>query len=129
MWGLTVSSRTQSVLYFSLSRSSSELFLVLRTSFDLHKSSQCPERDCAGGDGVTPSRPTLAILWTIACQAHLSMGFPTAKILMWVGISFSRGSPNTGIEPGFPASQADSLLTELQGTFNERRQGHKMGRM
>ena len=30
--------------------------------------------------------------WTIACQALLSMGFPKARILEWVAISFSRGS-------------------------------------
>ena len=54
-------------------------------------------------------------------------GINQARILMWVAISFSRGSPNTGIEPGFPASQADSLLTELQGTFNEKETGTQNG--
>ena len=31
-------------------------------------------------------------LWTVACQASLTMGFPQARILEWVAISFSRGS-------------------------------------
>ena len=35
------------------------------------------------------------------------------RILQWVAISFSRDLPNSGIEPGSPAVQADSLLTEL----------------
>ena len=56
--------------------SSSELFLVLRTSFDLHMSSQCPERDRGGGGGVSQSCLTRAIQCTIASQAPLSMGFP-----------------------------------------------------
>ena len=33
-----------------------------------------------------------AIPWTVACQVLLSMGFPQARILKWVAISFSRGS-------------------------------------
>ena len=35
-----------------------------------------------------------------------------ARVLEWVAISFSRGSPNPGIEPGSPALQADTLLSE-----------------
>ena len=36
-------------------------------------------------------------------------------MLEYVAISFSRGLPNTGIEPGSHALQADSLPTEYQG--------------
>ena len=36
-----------------------------------------------------------------------------ARILGWLAISFSRRSPNPGIEAGSPTLQADSLLTEL----------------
>ena len=36
-----------------------------------------------------------------------------ARILKCVAFPFSRGLPNTGIEPGSPALQADSLPTEL----------------
>ena len=38
-----------------------------------------------------------------------------ARILEWIAISFSRDPPEPGIEPGSPALQENSLLTELQG--------------
>ena len=58
---------------------------------------------------------TLATLWTVARQAPLSMGF--SKQAYWSGLPFpSPGDlPNPGIEPRFPALQADSLPTELHG--------------
>ena len=37
------------------------------------------------------------------------------RILEWVAYPFSRGSSWSGIEPGSPALQADSLSTELCG--------------
>ena len=40
-----------------------------------------------------------------------------ARILEWVAISFSRGSPNPGIKPGSPALQADSLPAEPPGNL------------
>ena len=40
-------------------------------------------------------------------------GFLQARILEWIAIPFSRDLPNPGIEPGSPASQADSLPSEL----------------
>ena len=54
-------------------------------------------------------------LWTVAHQAPLSMGFPKQEY--WSGLPFpSPGDlPDPGIEPRFPALQADSLLSELQG--------------
>ena len=53
--------------------------------------------------------------WTAAHQAPLSMRFSRQEY--WSGLPFpSPGDlPNPGIEPGSPALQADSLLTELQG--------------
>ena len=53
--------------------------------------------------------------WTAAHQAPLSMRF--SRQGYWSGLPFpSPGDiPNPGIEPGSPALQADSLLTELQG--------------
>ena len=36
-------------------------------------------------------------------------GVSQARILEWVAISFSRGSPHQGTEPGSPILQADSL--------------------
>ena len=52
-----------------------------------------------------------ATLWT-AYQAHPSMEF--SKQEYWSGLPFpSPGDlPNPGIEPGSPALQADSLLSE-----------------
>ena len=46
-----------------------------------------------------------ATLWTIACQASLSMGFSRQY---WAGLSCPPlgGLPNPGIEPGTPALQA-----------------------
>ena len=42
-----------------------------------------------------------------------------AKILEWVAISFSRGSSEPGIKPGYPALQADSLLPEPPGKLSK----------
>ena len=52
---------------------------------------------------------------TVAGQAPLSMGFSRQEF--WSGLPFSSPGdlPNSGIEPGSPALQADSLPTELQG--------------
>ena len=42
-------------------------------------------------------------------------GILQARGLEWVAIPFSRGSFQSGIKPGFPALQADSLLSEPPG--------------
>ena len=42
-------------------------------------------------------------------------GILQARILEWVTIPFSRGSPNPGVELGSPTLQADSLLSEPAG--------------
>ena len=39
-----------------------------------------------------------------------------ARVVEWVAIPFSRGLPNPGMEPGPPALQADSLLSEPPGS-------------
>ena len=53
--------------------------------------------------------------WTVAYQAPLSMRF--SRQGYWSGLPFPAPGDlaNPGIEPGSPALQADSLLTELQG--------------
>ena len=53
--------------------------------------------------------------WTAAHQASLSRRF--SRQGYWSASPFpSPGDlPNSGTEPGSPAMQADSLLTELQG--------------
>ena len=66
-----------------------------------------------GGGLVIKLCPTLAIQWTVARQAPLSMGFSRQEY--WSGLPFpSPGDfPDAGIEPGSPALQADDLPTEL----------------
>ena len=73
-----------------------------------------------GGGLVTKSCLTLVTPWTVACQAPLSAEFPRQEY--WSGLSFpppqedpSGDLPDSGIEPGSPALQADSLLTEPLG--------------
>ena len=68
-----------------------------------------------GAGLVAKSCLTLETPWTVACQASLSMGFSRPEY--WSGLLFpSPGNlPNPGIKPRFPALQADSLPTELQG--------------
>ena len=65
------------------------------------------------GGLVAKSCPILAILWTVACQAPLSMGFSRQEY--WSILQFpSPGDlPNPGIESGSPALQAEDLPTEL----------------
>ena len=67
-----------------------------------------------GGDLVAKSCPTLVTPWTVALQALLSKGFSRQY---WSGLPFPSPEdlPNPRIEPGSPALQADSSLTELQG--------------
>ena len=56
-----------------------------------------------------------ATLWTVSCQAPLSMGF--SKQEYWNGLPFpSPGDiSEPGIEPTYPALQADSLPTKICG--------------
>jgi len=55
------------------------------------------------------------MLWTIAHQFPLFMGFSRQE--HWSGLPFPLPGdpPNPGMEPGSPALQADSLLTEPSG--------------
>ena len=64
-----------------------------------------------GGSLVAKSCLTLAIQWTVAYQAPLSMGFSRQEY--WSGLPYpSPGDlPNPGIEPGSPALQADFFTT------------------
>ena len=56
------------------------------------------------------------IPWTAAYQAPLSMGF--SRQGYWSGLPFPSPAdlPDPQIEPGSPTLQADSFLSELQGT-------------
>ena len=42
-------------------------------------------------------------------------GILQARVLEWVAISFSRGSPDPGIKPRSPAFQADAFTSEPKG--------------
>ena len=54
-------------------------------------------------------------LWTVACQAPLSMGFPRQG--HWSGLTFPPPGdlPDPAIEPGSPAFQVASLPSEPPG--------------
>ena len=77
--------------------------------------SACSENDGDGAGLVAKLRLTLAIPWTLARQAPLSMGFSMQEY--WRGLPFPPPGdlPNPRIEPRSPALQADSLPTKLQG--------------
>ena len=55
---------------------------------------------------------TLVILWNVAHQTPLSMGFSRQEY--WSGLPFPLPGdlPDLGMEPGSPALQADSLPSE-----------------
>ena len=46
---------------------------------------------------------------------YIVHGIFQARILEWVAFPFSRGLSNSGIQPGSPTLQADSLPAELPG--------------
>ena len=52
-------------------------------------------------------------LWTVACQAPLSIGFPRQEY--WSGLPFTPPGdlPNTGIEPMLSACPANILISHL----------------
>ena len=56
---------------------------------------------------------SFATAWTVACQAPLWMGFPRQEY--WSGLPCSPPGdlPNQGIEPRYPALQANSLWSDL----------------
>ena len=64
---------------------------------------------------VAQSCPTLCDPWTVAYQAPQSMEFSRQEY--WNGLPYpSPGDlPDTGIKPGSPTLQADSLPSELPG--------------
>ena len=70
---------------------------------------------CGGGGLITKWCPTLAIPWTVACQAPLSMGFTGQEYWIALPIPSPGDISDPGIKPGSPVLQADSLPTELGG--------------
>ena len=64
---------------------------------------------------VVQSGPILVTPWTVACQAPLSMAFSRQEYWSGVPFPFPGNLPDLGIEPGSPALQEDSLLSEPPG--------------
>ena len=58
------------------------------------------------------SRSVMSSSWTAARQAPLSMGFSRQEYWNGFPCPSPGGFPNAGIEPGSPAWQAGSLLSE-----------------
>ena len=54
-------------------------------------------------------------LWTVACQAPLSMGFSRQEYWSGLPCSFLGDLPDLGIEPWSPALQVDTLPSEPPG--------------
>ena len=76
-------------------------------------------------EGMEMNRESVLVIqsWLTLCNSITCSlpgssvhGIIQARILEWVAISFSRESPNPGIEPGSPALQADCLPSEPQGS-------------
>ena len=81
-----------------------------------------------GGDGLVDKLClTLATPWTVAHQALPSMGFSRQEY--WSVLPFpSPGDlPNPGIELWSPASQADSIPTELPGGSDSKASAYNAG--
>ena len=62
-----------------------------------------------------------ATRWTVAFQVSPSMGFSRQEY--WSGLPFSSPGdlPDPGIEPGFPALEADALTSEPSGTHSKNK--------
>ena len=75
---------------------------------------------------VAQSRLTLCGPMNGSLPGSSVHGILQARILQWIAISFSRGPPDSGIEPGSPASQADCLPSEPPGKpgFSWRAENH-----
>ena len=64
---------------------------------------------------VTKLCLTLVTPRTVVCQAPLSIGFSRQEYCSGLPFPSPEDHPNPGVEPRFPALQADSLPTELPG--------------
>ena len=70
---------------------------------------------CGGGNLVAKSYPTLVVLWTVACQAPLSMEFSRQEYWSRLPYPSPGDLPDPGIKARPPALQAGNLSTELWG--------------
>ena len=63
--------------------------------------------------------------WCTTYKSYIVYEILQVRILEWVVFTFSRGLPNTGMEPRSPALQTDSLPAEPQGKPNENKDSYK----
>ena len=75
---------------------------------------------CFGDGLVTKSCLTFQTLWTVICQAPLSIGFPKQEF--WSGLPFSSPGylPDTGIKPTSHALAGELFTTEPSGKSIKR---------
>ena len=66
-----------------------------------------------GGSLVAKSCLTLAIHWTVACHAPLSVGFSRLEYRSGLSFPSPEDLPDPAIEPRSPALKADSLTIAL----------------
>ena len=59
--------------------------------------------------------------WNVSYHGPASMGFSRKEYSTGLPFPSPEDLPNPGIKPGSPASQADSLLYELQGSPRARK--------
>ena len=64
--------------------------------------------------------------WCTTYKSYIVYEILQVRILEWVVFTFSRGLPNTGMEPRSPALQTDSLPAEPQGKPNENKDSYKI---
>ena len=85
---------------------------IARVNFDILGISELKWTELVCGLAPKPCL-TLVTPWTVACQAHLAIGFSEQEC--WRGLPFpSPGDlPGPSIEPRSPVLPADSLPTEL----------------
>ena len=62
---------------------------------------------------------TLAISWTVACQASLSMGFPKQEYWSWLPFPSLWDLPDPGIEPVSPALAGGFFTTNPPGMHDD----------
>ena len=66
-------------------------------------------------------------LWTVACQAPLSVGFPRQEYWSGLPFSFPGDLPNPGVEPMSPALAGRFSATEPPGkSTGHSREGENM---
>ena len=73
----------------------------------------CSDFGGGGGGAVTKSCPALVNLWTVTCQAPLSIEFSRQEYWSRLPFLSPGGLPGSGVKLRSPALQADSLPTKL----------------